>query len=320
MKYNRIGKSGLKVSEIALGSWLTFGSQIDQKEAINMTKIAFDAGINYFDTADVYNAGTAEIQLGNALGELNRSHYVVATKAFFPMSEHSTDSGLSRKHIFDSLHGSLERLKLKYTDIFYCHRYDENTPLEETIEAIADAIKMGLTQYWGVSEWTSEQINRAVSICRARQWPLPIVNQPLYNLAARKVDLDVRETCIDAGMGLAVFSPLAGGILTGKYSNGTIPKGSRATQEGQKMFIDQWVNDAELLAKVDQLKPIAERYNLTQAQLSLAWLLNRDGVSSVIIGASRKQQLEENLRASEVVLEAKDKQILEQLFPPPVQK
>jgi voltage-dependent potassium channel beta subunit len=316
MEYRRLGQSGLKVSEIAYGSWLTFANQVELDSAKNIIKRAFDLGINYIDTADVYNGGKAEKLLGEILPKYNRSHYVVATKAFWPMSkDHITDQGLSRKHIIDSIDGSLDRLNLKYVDIFYCHRYDSETPLEETLEAIDDLISQGKITYWGTSEWTGEQISRAYNICKARGWHLPVVNQPVYNLLDRGIEKQILPTCMSLGMGTANFSPLSQGILTGKYSGGTIPKDSRAANDSLNMFIMKRAEDKKLLDKVDALGPIAESYGLTMAQLSLAWILQHPGITSVITGASRVEQLESNVKASGVKLKPRDMSKINKLFP-----
>lgn len=316
MEYRRLGQSGLKVSEIAYGSWLTFANQVELDSAKDIIHRAFELGINYIDTADVYNRGQAESLLGEILPRYNRRHYVVATKAFWPMSDdHVTDRGLSRKHIIDSLEGSLERLHLNYVDIFYCHRYDSETPLEETLEAIEDLIRQGKIIYWGTSEWTGEQIAQAYSICKVRGWHLPVVNQPVYNLLDRGIEKQILPTCMSLGMGTANFSPLSQGILTGKYSGGTIPKDSRAANESLNMFIKERASDTKLLNKVDSLGPIAESYGLTIAQLSLAWILQNPGISSVITGASRIDQLEGNIKASGVTLKPRDITKINKLFP-----
>ncbi len=315
MQYRRVGKSGLKVSEIAFGSWITFDNQVELAEAKKLTAKALDLGINYIDTADVYNQGAAESFLGHVLPEYNRRQYLVATKAFWPMSDAHTDRGLSRKHLTDSLHGSLERLKLSYVDIFYCHRYDPETPLEETLEAMNDLIRQGKTLYWGTSEWTAEQIARAHTICTSRGWQTPVINQPLYNLVNRNIETSILPTCQALGMGTANFSPLAQGILTGKYSGGTIPKDSRGSNDRLSMFMKGHLSDAELLKRVDALGPIAETYGLTIGQLSLAWILQNPGISSVIIGATRENQLEENVKASGIQIKPRDMKKIQKLFP-----
>jgi voltage-dependent potassium channel beta subunit len=315
MNYRRIGKTGLKVSEIAYGSWLTFANQIELDNAKDIVKKAFELGVNYIDTADVYARGEAEKLLGQILPAYNRRHYVVATKAFWPMSEHPTDKGLSRKHIIDSVEGSLDRLNLNYVDIFYCHRYDEETPLAETIEAVEDLIRQGKILYWGTSEWTAAQIAEASHICRDRGWHQPVINQPIYNLLNRNIEREILPTTMSLGMGTANFSPLAQGVLTGKYSKGKIPAGSRGANEKLNMFMRDQIGDGELLARVDQLGEIADAYDLSIAQLALAWILQNPGISSVITGASSVHQLEANVKASGVTLSREDLKRIETLFP-----
>ncbi|MBN2510259.1 MAG: aldo/keto reductase family protein [Spirochaetales bacterium] len=315
MKYRRMGNTGLKLSEVAYGSWLTFANQVELDNARAIIERAFELGINYFDTADIYEKGKAESLLGEILPRYNRRHYVVATKTFWPMSGHETDKGLSRKHINDSIDGSLERLKMSYVDIFYCHRYDPETPLVETIEAIEDIIRQGKILYWGTSEWTADQIRDAVRICEDRGWHKPSVNQPLYNLINRNIEKSILPACVENGMGTANFSPLAQGVLTGKYSKGTIPKGSRGSNESQNMWMKDQLSDLELLGRIDSLAPMAEKYGITLAQLALAWVLKNPGITSVIIGATTVSQLEDNAAASGVVLDDPDYRKLNELFP-----
>ncbi|AHC16801.1 aldo/keto reductase family protein [Salinispira pacifica] len=315
MEYRRVGNSGLKVSEIAYGSWLTFANQVELEHAQEIIRKAFELGVNYIDTADVYARGEAEKLLGQILPKYNRRHYVIATKAFWPMSDHPTDRGLSRKHITDSIQGSLDRLKLKYVDIFYCHRFDEETPLMETLEAIEDSIRQGKILYWGTSEWKAEQIRAAVNICRERGWHLPVINQPIYNLLNRNLEIDILPTTVELGMGTANFSPLAQGLLTGKYSKGKVPPGSRGSNENLNMFMKDQLEDENLLKKIDGLGEVADRYDMNIAQLSLAWILQQPGISSVITGASSVQQLEDNVKASGVNISETDMKAIDALFP-----
>jgi len=317
MKYRRVGTSGLKVSEIAYGSWLTFSNQVELDHAKTIIRKAFDLGINYFDTADVYENGSAETMLGEVLPGYDRAAYVIATKCFFPMSKDVTNRGLSRKHIMDSIHKSLTRLKMDYVDLLYCHRFDEETPLEETLCAMNDAVRVGLTTYWGVSEWSGEQINQAISVCERHGWAKPIVNQPCYNLIYREVENEILPLTQRLGLGAAVFCPLAQGILTGKYSGGNMPKGSRGANDAINIFMRNELADRELLDRVDALGAVAEKYDLTIAQLSLAWLLNNNTLSCVITGASSVEQLESNAHASGIRLEADDLQVIDRLFPAP---
>jgi voltage-dependent potassium channel beta subunit len=308
--------TGLVVSEIAYGSWLTFSNQVELANAKKIIKSAFDAGINYFDTADVYERGKAEILLGEVLPEnFSRSEYVIATKCFFPMSDSILNKGLSRKHIMDSIEGSLERLQLDYVDIFYAHRYDPDTPLEETLAAMDDVVKSGMSIYWGVSEWSADQIDEACSLCEENGWSKPIVDQPRYSLISREIEKEIIPSCEKNDMGIAAFSPLAQGVLTGKYSNGKIPVGSRASNDRQNMWMKDEIANLALLSKIDSLKPIAEGYSLSIAQLSLAWALRLNGITSLIIGASSEKQLNENLKASGVKLDQGTIDQMNALFP-----
>lgn len=315
MKYRRLGNSGLKVSEVAYGSWLTFANQVELENARKIISRAIELGINYFDSADVYERGKAEELLGEILPTKPRSQYVIATKAFWPMSDHETDRGLSRKHIIDSVHQSLDRLKLSYVDLFYCHRYDPETPLRETLEAIEDLIRLGKISYWGTSEWTAEQIAEAHKMCYENHWHLPTVNQPHYNLLSRNIEKEILPRCVELGMGTCNFSPLAQGVLTGKYSGKKIPEGSRGSNSKQNMWMKDQIEDIELLNRVDSLGDIASKYKLTLGQLSLAWILQNPGISSVIIGAISVKQLEENVAASGVVLDKSDVEKMNVLFP-----
>ena len=315
MKYRRLGTTGLKISEITYGSWLTFGNQVELENARSLIESAFALGINSFDTADVYKAGEAETLLGEILPKHNRSHYVIATKAFWPMSDNVTDKGLSRKHLFDSVFASLERLKLAYVDIFYCHRFDPETPLAETCEAFNDLIRLGKILYWGTSEWTAAQIREAHALCKSKGWPVPVVNQPYYNLLGRGIEAEILPTCVELGMGTANFSPLAQGVLSGKYSKGQVPAGSRGGDDRLNMWMKDHLSNAELLARVDRMADIAKTYNLTQSQLALAWVLQNPGITSVIVGATSVHQLEENVKAAGVKLNANDCAQLEEWFP-----
>lgn len=315
MNYRRLGRTGLKVSEISYGSWLTFGNQVELDSARVLVRRAFELGINYIDTADVYNGGQAETLLGEILPGFRRSSFVVATKAFWPMSDGVNDRGLGRKHIFDSVHASLERLKLSYTDLWYCHRYDPETPLEETLEAIEDLIRQGKILYWGTSEWEADQIAEAWALCQARGWHKPAVNQPSYSLLTRKIEARILPTCDRLGMGTASFSPLAQGILTGKYTGGQIPAGSRGGNEKINTWMRDSLADPKLLERVDKLGPIADRYGLTKGQLAIAALLQQPALSSVIVGASSVAQLEESVKASGVVLSPADRKRIDSLFP-----
>jgi voltage-dependent potassium channel beta subunit len=314
MQYRKLGKTGLQVSEISYGSWLTFGTQVELDSAKAIIRRAFELGINYIDTADVYARGEAETLLGQILPGIRRPDYVVATKGFWPMSDGVNDRGLSRKHITDSVHASLDRLKLKYVDLWYCHRHDPETPLEETLEAVDDLIRQGKILYWGTSEWEADQIAEAWGLCKARGWHTPVVNQPYYSLLGRKIEQRILTTCERLGLGTASFSPLDQGVLTGKYSGGKIPAGSRASNDKLNMWMGN-ARDIKVLDRVDKLGPIAQRYGLTIGQLAIAALLQQPALTSVIIGASTVKQLEENVKASGVTISTADRKRIDSLFP-----
>ncbi|NLL69917.1 MAG: aldo/keto reductase [Epulopiscium sp.] len=302
MEYQRLGKTGLKVSKISLGSWLTYGNAIEKETAIATIDKAYELGINFFDTANVYAQGDAEKVVGQALRRYNRDSYVLATKVFHPMGDGPNDRGLSRKHVFEQVHASLKRLNLDYVDILYCHRFDPHTPLEETLRTIEDLIRQGKILYMGVSEWTAAQIVEGLRVQDRYLLDHIVVNQPVYNLLNRYIEDTVVPTCIQNGIGLVVFSPLAQGLLTGKYRKGQkIPANSRAADPRANQFIQRIYTD-ENLEKIEKLIPIAEELNITLAQLSLAWILHQPGITSTLIGASRPSQIEENIKALDVKL------------------
>ena len=314
MRYRHLGTSGLRVSEVALGSWLTFGSAVDASASSRLIHRAFELGINLFDTADVYAGGEAEEVLGRAIRELPRHRLVLATKCFFPASEDPNDRGLSRKHIAESVERSLRRLGTDYVDLHQCHRPDPATPMEETVRAYEDLIRQGKVLYWGVSEWRAAQI---VDACRtADVWRAyrPVSNQPQYNLMRRQIEREVLPVSKREGLGQIVFSPLGQGVLTGKYSGGRVPEGTRAADEKRNRFMDDYLGDAEL-ARVDRMGPLAERLGLSHAQLALAWCLRDPGVSSVIVGATRMEQLDDNAAASGRHLPDDVAEALDELFP-----
>ena len=301
MKYRRLGGTGLKVSEISLGSWLTYGGYVDSENAINTIHKAYDLGINFFDTANVYMRGEAEKVVGQAIQSFPRESYVLATKVFNPMGEGPNDQGLSRKHILEQANASLKRLNLDYIDIYYCHRYDPNTPLEETLRALDDLVRQGKVLYVGVSEWSAEQITEAVHLADKKLLDRIVVNQPQYNLFHRKIEDEIIPVSLKHGIGQVVWSPLAQGVLTGKYKKGAQPpKGSRATTNSNP-FIHQHLTD-EKLVKVEQLTKLAAELGITTAQLALAWILREPNISSTIVGASSSEQIEENAQASDIKL------------------
>ena len=310
MHYRRLGRSGLKVSEIALGAWVTMGNQIDEKISSDLIHAAYDQGINFFDNADAYASGQAEIVMGKAIKDIPREALVISSKVFWPTMPGPNGRGLSRKHITESLNKSLKNLDLDYLDIYYCHRYDPDTPIEEVVFSMNTFIQQGKILYWGTSEWEGAQITQAVGIARQFNLIPPVVEQPQYNLFhRRRVEDQITPVCREFGIGLTTWSPLYYGILTGKYNDG-IPVGSRASIENMN-----WIRDRiteERVQKVRQLTALANELEITTAQLSIAWLLRRKEVSCVITGATRLEQLDENLLAADAQKHLTDS-LLEQI-------
>ncbi|WP_306192704.1 aldo/keto reductase family protein [Streptomyces sp. MK5] len=303
MEYRHLGRSGLVISEIAYGNWLTHGSQVEAEAATACVRAALEVGITTFDTADAYAATRAESVLGDALKGERREGLEIFTKVYWPTGPGRNDRGLSRKHLMESIEGSLRRLQTDYVDLYQAHRYDVATPLEETMEAFADIVHSGKAHYIGVSEWPAEQIRRAHALARELRIPL-VSNQPQYNALWRIIEGEVVPTCEELGMGQVVYSPIAQGVLTGKYEPGRRPpQGSRATDDkGGADMIARWMRN-EVLAAVQQLKPLAAEAGLSLAQMAVAWVLQNTNVSAAIIGASRPAQVEENAKASGVILE-----------------
>ncbi|UPT74832.1 MAG: aldo/keto reductase family protein [Elusimicrobiota bacterium] len=297
MRYRRLGASDLDVSEISLGSWLTYGAGVDDSKGRACVDAAFDAGINFIDTSNIYGTGAAEEFLGRALKGRKRDSYVLATKLFFPMTE--TDKGLSRAQIRKQLDASLARLRTDHVDLYQCHRYDDETPLEETMDALGEAVKSGKARWIGFSEWSPENIRAALAIPGAARF---VSSQPQYSILYRRPEKEVFPLCAANGIGQIVWSPLGQGVLTGKYRKGAPPPAdSRAASPEMGGFMGRWINDA-VLSKVDRLRPIAEKAGLSLPKLALAWVLRRPEVSSAIIGASRPEQVAENAAASGIVL------------------
>jgi voltage-dependent potassium channel beta subunit len=315
MQYRNLGHSGLKVSEVALGSWLTFGES-DAETGAARIRSAYELGINLFDTADVYAKGAAEEILGRTLSDLPRHRLVIASKCFWPMSDDPNDRGLSRKHVFESVEASLRRLRTDYLDLHQCHRQDPETPLEETVAAYDDLVRQGKLLYWGVSEWDPTQILEAVRIARASGARPPISSQPQYSLLHRHAERKVFPACKEAGLGQIVFSPLAQGVLTGKYGSGVRPADSRGAHEQLGRWMQEYLV-TDVLARVEQLRAIAGEQGLTLAQLALAWCLRDRHVASVIVGATRPEQIVENAAASGKELAPEVLARIEELFPLP---
>lgn len=303
MKYRNVGKSGLKISEIALGSWMTDLSGTSQEEvAKDIVDLAYNSGVNFFDCADAYSGGGAERFLGKVLKRYPRKELVISSKVFYPTGSGINDQGLSRKHIFDSIDQSLENLQTDYLDLYFCHRYDETTPMEETLRAMSSLVDQGKVLYYGVSEeWGSARIEKAERIIREENLnPLTVV-QPQYNLFDRYIENSIIDTCRDYGIGLTTFSPLSQGLLTGKYKKGQpLPAGSRATHQADHQ-INKMLTD-ENLDKVEQLGKVANELGTNLAIMSMAWILQKPEISCVIAGASKPSQLKNNLKASGMVI------------------
>ncbi|MEV6109822.1 aldo/keto reductase family protein [Streptomyces sp. NPDC051940] len=306
MEHRQLGRSGLQISEVTYGNWLTHGETVAEDGALACVRAALDAGITTFDTADVYALGAAEELLGKALAGIRRSSLEIATKVCLPTGDGPNDRGLSRKHIMESCHASLRRLGTDYVDLYQAHRYDERVPLEETLVAFDDLVRQGKVLYLGVSEWTAPQIADALRIAGELGLRGRIVsNQPQYNMLWRVIEPEVLPLCRQEGIGQFVFQPLAQGVLTGKYRPGEQPPpGSRATAGGRAPRFIGRVLGEELLTRVQRLRPLADEAGLTMAQLAVAWTLNREGVSSAIIGATRPEQVAENAAAAGVKLDA----------------
>jgi voltage-dependent potassium channel beta subunit len=299
MKYRKLGGTGLKVSEISLGSWLTYGGYVERENAVNAIKTAYDLGINFFDTANVYERGAAEELVGEALKAYPRDSYVLATKVFWPMGDGPNDRGLSRKHVIEQANASLKRLGHDYVDIYYCHRHDPETPLEETLRAMDDLVRQGKVLYVGVSEWQASQMAEALGVADRYLLDRIVVNQPIYNMFERYIEKEIIPLSQRSGIGQVVFSPLAQGLLTGKYTSASdIPEGSRASKL-------EWVRNGitdEKIGKVRKLENIAGELDITVGNLALAWILRQSNVASALVGASRPEQVTENAKASGIEL------------------
>jgi voltage-dependent potassium channel beta subunit len=301
MEYRRLGNSGLKISSIALGGWTTFGGSIEDNQlAERIIDIALEGGVNFFDQADVYASGKSETMMGAILKKHDRNKLVISSKCYWPFTDDINGRGLSRKHIMNSIDGSLKRLQTDYLDIYFCHRYDLETPLEETVNAMTDLVRQGKILYWGTSEWSGAQIAEAVGIAKASGLVAPVTEQPHYSMVHRtKVETEILPVTEKHGIGLVCWSPLGMGVLTGKFDDGEVA-GSRLSSTK----IGQDLRTPEIVEKVRQLKPIADELGISRTTLALAWVLRHKGVSCAIVGATSEAQITENLKGSGVKLEA----------------
>ena len=304
MEYRKLGKWGVRVSEVGLGSWLTLGGTIDEKSSAELILYSFEHGINFFDTANVYAHGQSELVVGRAIRALKRDSVVLATKVFFAMGEGPNDKGLSRKHVFEQCHASLKRLNTEYIDLYQCHRHDPDVPIEELVRTMDDLTRQGKILYWGVSEWPADRIREAVQTARQLNAPPPVSNQPFYNMLGREIEPEVLPVSFSLGLGQVVFSPLAQGVLSGKYKPGQVPPAdSRAADDRSNIFmLNRGLMSDQTLEKVQELAKVAAGLGLSMAQLALAWCLRLPEVSSVITGATKSSQIEENVKASGVRL------------------
>jgi aryl-alcohol dehydrogenase-like predicted oxidoreductase len=320
MEFRALGRSGLMISEIAYGNWLTHGSQVEEDAAKACVAAALDEGITTFDTADVYAGTAAESVLGRALHGIRRESLEIFTKVYWPTGSGQNDRGLSRKHIMESAHASLRRLQTDYVDLYQAHRYDHSVPLEETMRAFDDLVRQGKVLYIGVSEWRAEEIAAALRIASEMGLDRIISNQPQYNMIWRVIETDVVPLCEAEGIGQIVWSPIAQGALTGKYLPGAAPpSGSRATDSRGSSFIREYLND-DILRRVQELRPVADEAGLSMSQLAVAWTLQNPNVSAAIVGASRPEQVRENVRAAGVRLEQGIMKRIDDVLGPVVQR
>jgi voltage-dependent potassium channel beta subunit len=307
MQYRRLGKSGLQLSALSFGAWVTFGKQVDRTQARELLALAHARGVNFFDNAEIYNHGLAEEVMGDVLADLRfpRDSYCVSSKVFFGSATNPlpTQRGLSRKHVIEACHQAMQRLRVDYLDLYFCHRADPETPMEETVAAMDTLIRQGKVLYWGTSEWSAEEIHEAHRVARENHMYAPVMEQPEYNLLHRqRVEVEYAPLYEAYGMGTTIWSPLASGLLSGKYNNG-VPPDSRLAQEGYEWLRDSLLGDGldKRIGKVRALKTIADDLGVSQVQLALAWCLLNPHVSTVMLGASRLEQLEHNLGAMDVL-------------------
>jgi len=312
MNYRRLGSAGLKVSELSLGAWVTYGGQVGEDGAQKCMSAAYDAGVNFFDNAEAYARGNAEKVMGNVFKNMNwpRESFIVSSKVFWG-GEGPNDRGLSRKHIYEACRNSLKRLQLDYLDLFFCHRPDPATPIEETVRAMDDLVHQGLILYWGTSEWSAADIMRAHAIAREHHLTTPQMEQPQYNMLHRdRVEKEYLPLYREIGLGTTIWSPLASGLLSGKYNKG-IPAGTRASLQGYE-WLREYILTPQNIEKVKQLQPIASKMGCTMAQLALAWCLKNPNVSTAITGATRPEQVVENMKASDIVSKL-DSEVMDQI-------
>lgn len=310
MDYRNVGHTGLKVSTVSMGGWLTFGRSVADETAHDILRASLDAGINFIDVADIYAKGESERVVGEFLRDYRRADLVISSKVFWPMSDNVNDRGLSRKHIMESVEGSLRRLGTDYLDIYFCHRWDPNTPVEETVRAMDDLVRQGKVLYWGTSMWSGEQIELAHAVAEQYNAYAPIVEQPRYNLIHREIEAGVTPKCEQLGVGLTVWSPLAQGLLTGKYNDG-VPEGSRGASSN---WLDADLTE-ENLQRIRTYCEIAGDHGLSPAQLALAWCLAQPGITSVITGATKTAQVHDNVKAAQAKLSDEVLNALNDLFP-----
>ncbi len=321
MEFRHLGRSGLKVSEIAYGNWITHGSQVEEDAAKACVHAALDEGITTFDTADAYAGTRAEEVLGRALAGQRRESLEIFTKVFWPTGPGQNDRGLSRKHITESIHASLRRLGTDYVDLYQAHRFDHATPLEETLRTFDDLVRQGKVLYVGVSEWRAEEISRALEIADRMGFDRIVSNQPQYSMLWRVIESEVVPLSEQEGIGQIVWSPIAQGVLTGKYKPGeTPPAGSRATDEKSGANFIKRLMDDDILTRVQELKPIADEAGLSMAQLAVAWVLQNPNVSSAIIGATRPEQVRDNVKAAGVILDGGLMKAIDEILAPVVQR
>lgn len=305
MEYRRLGKSGLQVSELSLGSWLTFGKQIENNTAEDLMKIAYDNGVNFFDNAEIYARGESEKVMGKVLKKMkwDRDSYCVSSKVFFGFrgteNTKPNQNGLSRKHVFEACHQALDRLKVDYLDLYFCHRPDKNTPIEETVWAMHNLITQGKVLYWGTSEWSAQEIMEAHMVAKQHHLIAPTMEQPQYNMLTRqKVEVEFSQIYKTVGLGTTIWSPLASGVLTGKYNGNKDPKNTRLNMEGMD-WLKKSVLEKENIKKAEKLTVLAKDLGMTLPVLAIAWCLKNENVSTVMLGASKTSQLKENFKAIE---------------------